>query len=137
MSITSNWIAENVLLEVVMKNEITVGEIEDLNTQLIALKDGMPEGIPLMHVMLDCVEVTSFPSKLNDLLGIKGTRESLKHPRTGWIVMISDKSLVLFLMSMVAKISGVRFTSFVTRAQALDHFKKMHSIAHYLAHVQL
>ena len=114
----TSWIIENHLVQMKYTGDISVEDLVEGSTQLKANLES--SDAPLVHVLVDVLEMTSFPKRVQEITPI--VREAMSHPRYGWLVLVGFKNpFVSSLAFLVSQIFRSRYRAFKTYDEAM-HF---------------
>ena len=122
MPYEQSWLIMNEVVHSKRRGDLTVEELVSSTTEIVQKLDSSNR--PLVHVLVDVHDVTSYPRKLRVLnLALKPL---LSHPRLGWILFYGNSNQVLqFLTGMIAQIMRTRFRFFDTSAEAVQFLQSV------------
>ena len=95
------YIKERVLFQRQV-GEMTLETVQHNNDRIIKMLD---KGKPLVHVMVDARFITKLPT---NLLKMSNSTSFLNHPSLGWVMTVSNNSMINFLGSMLPQIGTLR-----------------------------
>ncbi len=95
------YIKERVLLQR-PQGELTIEDVQHNNDRIIKMLD---KGRPLVHVVVDARFITKLPT---NLLKMSNATSFLNHPSLGWVVTVSNNSMINFLGGMLPQIGTLR-----------------------------
>ena len=123
MTFEMGWLEPGRVVFVKFRGEMTVEEIHEESQQLIEYLDNGAS--PLVHSLVDLTTLDNFPINVGVLN--RATVDSLRHPRLGWTVLITDNRMVKYLGAMVTGLSGVRYRTFTSLNEALTFLNEVDS----------
>src|SRR5215207_3568472 len=101
METISDWyIKDRVIIHRPVGDE-TLAIIKKNNDDLIKLLD---EGTPKVHIIVDARYITKLPTSL---LKLNKATTFLSHPSLGWVITISNNSLITFLGGMLPQLGSL------------------------------
>ena len=123
MAIEIKWLLPGRIVYIANRGTITVDELQNESRQLIEFLDE-GEG-PLVHLLTDVTELGEFPISVG-LLN-RTSVEPLRHPRMGWLVVITNNRMLKYLGSMVTGLSSVRYRAFTSVDEGLAFLNEVDS----------
>lgn len=91
--------------------------IDELKTAAVFINDGVMNGVPPVHLIVDVREVRSIPT---NVLEIKNINEYLGHENMGWLVIVGAHSTVNMIASVISRLLKTQYQNFRTLDSALD-----------------
>ena len=123
MAYETKWLLPGRVIYMANRGAITVEELQDESLRLIELlEEG--EG-PLVHLLTDVTELGEFPISVGVLN--RASIDALRHPKMGWLLVITDNRMLKYLGSMVTGLSGVRYRAFTSVDEALAFLNEVDS----------
>lgn len=117
------WLVENRLFVGYYAGEITTQTLIEGQQEVQHVLDNATDG-RLIHAIVDMRFLVRYPTNLNDL--IRAT-PIFKSPALGWVVLLSNNTLIRFLTSAVIHYSKPEFRAFMEIQKALDFLHEMDS----------
>ncbi len=117
-----HWIIPDQLYAVIFEGEMTLDILQHVDADTVALLRQHPSTAQL-HTILDTRNLTKFPMNVKLLTDPKVS--SYRHePNLGWIILVSENSLVRFLGTVVNGLSISRFAVVHTLDDAFELLKE-------------
>jgi hypothetical protein len=115
MSVTVNWLVEHHVILTQIYGSTTIEELHTGSNRAIELIRSA-DSSPIIHDIIDMREVTTYPTKLSELVKVT---DIFKEPRLGWVIGISNNKLVIFLASIVVGVKKARLRLFEDPQEAI------------------
>jgi hypothetical protein len=120
--IKSHWLEENRIAYIEIIGDMDEDGMEQFNSHFVT--EYLDHGIAPVHCIIDAKALTGYPQSLRVLRD--GTAKSVKHPSTGWIVLIGfDSPVFRFLVTAVTQVLGVRFKQVESLEEAKNVLRKV------------
>lgn len=91
--------------------------LEDVRLALLELGNWGDQGTAPMYTIAHTLDVTSFPTNLNEIRKIAYLE---RHPNIVWTVLVSRNKLINFIASVFTQLSGTTFRAFDNIDDALE-----------------
>lgn len=112
------WLVERRLVRLEIFGSISFDELRAISASIVEQCD---TGIAPVHSVIDVRGVDHYPKNLTELASAFKTKPSSK---LGWIMLITDNTLIRFLGSVIIQLSGQRFSAFADYPAALTYLAR-------------
>jgi hypothetical protein len=117
------WLIEGRVIETALSGTLTIEELQEYCT---LLSQHLDTGVaPLIHVICDATQLEKFPLSLDVMNNT--FKDTMRHPRIGWSIVITSNRAISFFSSMIIQIAKARFRIFKTREEGLKFLSEMDS----------
>jgi len=120
----SFWISEGKVAFLEIIGDFDEDGMMTFNTHM--RDEYLENGEAPVHCIIDANGLSSYPQNIRVLR--KGTKISVDHPNTGWIILVGfEGPLLRFFSSTIAQILGIEFKQVPTLDDAIQVLKRVDS----------
>ena len=115
---TLEWLIDKRVLHVQISGDVPVPELTEIG---LAVREWTDSGTAPVFSVIDLREVKQYPTRLTDLASAFSTKPSAK---LGWIVLISNSSILRYITSVVVQLARQHVSTFADYTSALEFLAK-------------
>jgi hypothetical protein len=118
MAVTLTWYIPEQILLAVYSGDVTRDDIAYQYQEGIKMCHLVET--PLVHMIVDTADVTSFPKSISDYKGTFGD----KARNAGWVVLVGDNKIARLLTTIVTNLMKLRFAYVNTAEEAIFYISE-------------
>lgn len=111
----NTWLVDGRVALGYYEGVITIEDLQYSQEEAEALYDTVDSRV--IHGIIDMRHMTEYPTNLAELIRVISI---FRNPRLGWIMLITNNTIVRFLSSAVVQLSQARFRTFTNVEQCLE-----------------
>jgi hypothetical protein len=115
-----DWYQEDLVVLAVLSGDLAIEDFPIMDKMLLLHIEASPR--PLVHILVNLKAVNTFPISVG---AIQKALTHIKHPRTGWTVLITENRFLRFVGYTITQVSKARFRAFSEEAEALQFLQTM------------
>lgn len=114
MSVTVQWLVPDYILYACYAGELTADDIAYQYAEGLRMSESVDT--PLVHLIADVSEVTSFPKSIQAYKGAYGE----KARNAGWVLLVGENKIARLISTVISNLMQLRFSYVNTIDEALQ-----------------